>query len=189
MLARRRFALDQIASKVLDHVHRTVSAEWAELAASVHASLGEDDDMSEELAYVLKGKEALESLVTLRTSYILNVLDSPLLGPKVGHLRNAVQAMKASCLVANTLAASDAALPLDRDAWKAPWMACLSSLARISPHGDDDMLEVIRANFLRTMMSRTRTRAFRMEVLKHGSNLGLPHPRRLTALAALWKLA
>ena len=27
-------ALDQIASKMLDHVHRTVSAEWVELACA-----------------------------------------------------------------------------------------------------------------------------------------------------------
>ena len=86
-------------------------------------------------------------MVMLRTSYAINVFDSALLGPKVGHMRNAAKAMKGSPLVTTHLAASDAALLSDRDAWKAPWIACLSSLAPLGSVDDAAILDVVRANF------------------------------------------
>ena len=141
--------LIHILSVVLDRVHETVPAEWVELAANVQASLPDDDadgdeaTFPDELAEVFKGKHAIESIVVLRSSYILNVLDSATLGPKIGKLRDVARAVKGSALITNHLAACDAALPLDRSAWKDPCVTCLGELSSIESIDEQSLFKVV----------------------------------------------
>ena len=143
-----KLSLHSIASLVLDAVHAAVRADWVDLAATVQTEQEADDpSIPDELVDTFRDKASIEGMVSIRATYIIHVLDSGLLGPPVDGIRSAVQSMKRSKLIRTHLAASDAALPLDLNAWKEPWVSCITSLADITSVDDSKILDVITESF------------------------------------------